>query len=232
MLAALERAREAERRFVADASHELRNPVTALRGNAAYLLAHGADPETLADVHADAERLSRLLDDLLALAREDAGAVPDEAVDVSELAREAAAGDAGVAVEADGPGPRARRPARARAGASEPRRQRPPPRPARRPGSRHGRVDARDRRARGDRLGRGDPAAPRRGGDRPLLARPGRRGRRGLGAGARARPGDRRAPRRRARRSTGRALRSQLPALKPLSGGRGDTSDADRRRQP
>ena len=37
MLAALERARESERRFVADASHELRNPITALRGNAAYL---------------------------------------------------------------------------------------------------------------------------------------------------------------------------------------------------
>ena len=79
MLAALEQAREAERRFVADASHELRNPITALRGNAAYLLAHGADPETLADVHADAERLSRLLDDLLALAREDAGGVPGRA---------------------------------------------------------------------------------------------------------------------------------------------------------
>ena len=88
MLAALERARESERRFVADASHELRNPITALRGNAAYLLAHGADPETLADIHADAERLSRLLDDLLALAREDSGAVPDEPVDVAELARD------------------------------------------------------------------------------------------------------------------------------------------------
>ena len=87
MLAALERARESERRFVADASHELRNPITALRGNAAYLLAHGADPETLADIHADAERLSRLLDDLLALAREDSGAVPDEPVDVADVAR-------------------------------------------------------------------------------------------------------------------------------------------------
>ena len=103
MLAALEQAREAERRFVADASHELRNPITALRGNAAYLLAHGADPDTLADVHADAERLSRLLDDLLALAREDAGSVPDEPVDVSELARGTAVGDAAVVVDADGP---------------------------------------------------------------------------------------------------------------------------------
>ena len=103
MLAALERARESERRFVADASHELRNPITALRGNAAYLVAHGADPETLADIHADAERLSRLLDDLLALAREDSGAVPDEPVDVADVAREAADGEAGVVVDADGP---------------------------------------------------------------------------------------------------------------------------------
>jgi len=104
MLSALERARDSERRFVADASHELRNPITALRGNAAYLRAHGADPAALADIHADAERLSRLLDDLLALAREDSGVVPDEPVSVADVAREAADGDAGVLVETGGPG--------------------------------------------------------------------------------------------------------------------------------
>jgi signal transduction histidine kinase len=104
MLAALERARDSERRFVADASHELRNPVTALRGNAAYLVAHGADADTLADIHADAERLSRLLDDLLALAREDSGRVPQEPVALADVAREAADGEAGVVVETDGPG--------------------------------------------------------------------------------------------------------------------------------
>ena len=43
MLAALERAREAERRFLADASHELRTPLTALRGNVDYLARHGAE---------------------------------------------------------------------------------------------------------------------------------------------------------------------------------------------
>ena len=74
MLAALERAREAEQRFVGDASHELRTPLTALRGNVAYVARHGADPEVLADLEADAERLGVLLDDLLALAREDAAA--------------------------------------------------------------------------------------------------------------------------------------------------------------
>ncbi len=92
MLAALERARDAERQFVADASHELRNPLAALRGNAAYLARHGADPAALADLRADADRLSRLVDDLLALAREDSSHPPGEPVRLDELAAEAAEG--------------------------------------------------------------------------------------------------------------------------------------------
>jgi signal transduction histidine kinase len=92
MLAALERSREGERRFVADASHELRNPLAALRGNAEYLARHGADREALADLQADAERLSRLVDELLALAREDAAAVPDTEVRLDALALAAAGG--------------------------------------------------------------------------------------------------------------------------------------------
>ena len=75
MLDALDSAREAERRLLADASHELRTPVTSLRGNAAFARRHGADAELLADLEADAERLARLVDDLLALERE-AGAEP------------------------------------------------------------------------------------------------------------------------------------------------------------
>jgi two-component system, OmpR family, sensor kinase len=93
MLASLEHAQEAERRFVGDASHELRTPLTALRGNAAYVARHGADPAALADLEADAARLSALLDDLLALAREDAAApAAGEPVDLAELARAAADG--------------------------------------------------------------------------------------------------------------------------------------------
>ncbi|WP_051324011.1 sensor histidine kinase [Candidatus Solirubrobacter pratensis] len=92
MLASLERAREAEHRFVGDASHELRTPLTALRGNAAYVVRHGADPAVLADIEADAARLGVLLDDLLALAREDAAApARGEPVDLVQLAREAEA---------------------------------------------------------------------------------------------------------------------------------------------
>ena len=94
MLASLERARAAEQRFVGDASHELRTPLTALRGNLAYATRHGADPEVLADIEADAARLGVLLDDLLALAREDAAApARGEPVDLAELAREAGADD-------------------------------------------------------------------------------------------------------------------------------------------
>jgi len=93
MLASLERAREAERRFVADASHELRTPLTALRGNAAYIAQHGADAEVLADIEGDAARLARLLDELLALAREDAaGAGHAEPVRLDRLALDRAGG--------------------------------------------------------------------------------------------------------------------------------------------
>jgi signal transduction histidine kinase len=88
---------------VADASHELRTPLTALRGNAAYVAQHGADPEVLAELERDATRLSTLLDDLLALAREDAaGARPKEHVDLDALAHGVVDGDPRVVVEGRG----------------------------------------------------------------------------------------------------------------------------------
>jgi signal transduction histidine kinase len=107
MLASLERSREAERRFVADASHELRSPLTALRGNAQYAARHGGDPAVLADIEADSRRLGVLLDDLLALAREDASApVRDHVVDLAAVAEAAAAADERAAVVvAPGAGP-------------------------------------------------------------------------------------------------------------------------------
>jgi signal transduction histidine kinase len=103
MLETLDQARENERRFVADASHELRTPLTALRGNAAYVAQHGADPEVLAELERDATRLSTLLDDLLALAREDAaGARPEERVDLDALVRGVVDGEPRVVVEGRG----------------------------------------------------------------------------------------------------------------------------------
>ncbi len=67
-----------QHRFIADASHELRAPLTTIRGNAELLLldpeAPAADREDgLRDIAAEATRLTRLVDGMLALARGDAG---------------------------------------------------------------------------------------------------------------------------------------------------------------
>ncbi|NPV27402.1 MAG: HAMP domain-containing histidine kinase [Firmicutes bacterium] len=74
----LAEANEAQRRFVADASHELRTPLTTIRGNVELLQKMGdTDPdvraEALADIASEGERMSRLVEDLLVLARADAG---------------------------------------------------------------------------------------------------------------------------------------------------------------
>ena len=90
MLASLEQARTSERRFLADASHELRTPVTALRGNAEYAARHGADPEVLADLERDAARLARLVDALLVLEREAATTGELSVFDLGDLARDVA----------------------------------------------------------------------------------------------------------------------------------------------
>lgn len=90
MLAALGRSRDTERRFLADASHQLRTPLTALRGNAAYLARHGADPDVLADIEADAARVGSLVDDLLALERVEAADLPRKPVDLAALAADEA----------------------------------------------------------------------------------------------------------------------------------------------
>jgi len=91
MLGGLERSRVSERRFLADASHELRTPVTTLRGNVEYAVRHGAGAEILAELQRDATRLARLVDDLLTLER--AGEAPPrvELVSLDALAHGAAA---------------------------------------------------------------------------------------------------------------------------------------------
>jgi signal transduction histidine kinase len=74
----LRSALNAQRRFVADASHELRTPLTTIRGNVGLLLKH-ADIATddreaaLHDIASESERMSRMVQDLLTLARADAG---------------------------------------------------------------------------------------------------------------------------------------------------------------
>ena len=78
MLASLEAAYRAQQRFVSDASHELRAPLTAIQGNLELLRRHRAMPEAereeaMTEVERESTRLSRLVADLLVLARADAG---------------------------------------------------------------------------------------------------------------------------------------------------------------
>lgn len=71
------------RRFVSDASHELRTPLTTIRGNIEFLQkvldregvseANELALDSIKDLSAEAERMSRLVSDLLSLARADAG---------------------------------------------------------------------------------------------------------------------------------------------------------------
>lgn len=78
MLAALETASQTQQRFIADASHELRAPLTTVQGNLAFLQRHleelpAEERRTmLTDAHAETLRLAHLVDDLLLLARADA----------------------------------------------------------------------------------------------------------------------------------------------------------------
>jgi two-component system, OmpR family, sensor kinase len=76
MLASLEKVYQRQRRFVADASHELRAPITSIRCNL-DLLAKAPDLPTeeaqaaLTDARAEADRMGRLANDLLTIARTD-----------------------------------------------------------------------------------------------------------------------------------------------------------------
>ncbi len=57
--------------FTADASHQLRTPLTALRLQLEALEASGADPTPIGDALAEADRLERTIDELVALTRLD-----------------------------------------------------------------------------------------------------------------------------------------------------------------
>lgn len=99
MLARLDETFNAQRRFVADASHELRTPLTALRANGDIMLRqiesgiYDRDDlaEGLTDVRDEVDRMTRLVQHLLTLARADVGWRPElEMVDLVDTARDAA----------------------------------------------------------------------------------------------------------------------------------------------
>ncbi len=124
MLERLQAAVEHERRFVADASHELRTPLALLRTELELALrrprTHDELTDALRSAAEETERLSRLAEDLLLLARSDQGTLPLrlEVVHAGELLTNVAArfasrvdslhrrlevdlGDAGTDVEVD-----------------------------------------------------------------------------------------------------------------------------------
>ncbi len=104
-----------QREFAADASHELRTPITVIRSSADYL--HRTDavanPEVAAAIHdisAESERMTRLVEELLLLARADSDAVEirSDAVDLTDVASDALRGlsrladECGVRLELNG----------------------------------------------------------------------------------------------------------------------------------
>jgi signal transduction histidine kinase len=89
MLARLEAAQERQRRFVSDASHELRSPVASIRQHAEVAAAHPGEAsvqELARTVLAEGARLVDMFTDLLLLARLDEGAAgPTAEVDLDDL---------------------------------------------------------------------------------------------------------------------------------------------------
>jgi signal transduction histidine kinase len=83
-----------ERRFVADASHEIRTPAAIIRASAEVLEREGLVAEEgrplVADIVAESDRLGGLVDDLLALAASERGALIIERrlIDLAEVARD------------------------------------------------------------------------------------------------------------------------------------------------
>jgi signal transduction histidine kinase len=90
MAARLDDAISAQKRFVGDASHQLRSPLTALRLRLENLEAtsDAASAEALSEVNREVLRLSRLVDGLLILSRGEDTAPKLEPVDVTEVITE------------------------------------------------------------------------------------------------------------------------------------------------
>jgi signal transduction histidine kinase len=90
MLARLAVARERQRAFVADAAHELRSPLASLRTQLEIAARHGPTPDLVDDTLLDVDRLTRIVSDLLLLARSDTGELPSRpsAIDAGTVVAE------------------------------------------------------------------------------------------------------------------------------------------------
>jgi signal transduction histidine kinase len=103
--APVEQTMETMRRFMADAAHELRTPIAVVRGQAEVALQREREPAVYADalrrIEREAERLGATVEDLLTLARADAGERPVERQQVflDDLALDAATAARALAVQ-------------------------------------------------------------------------------------------------------------------------------------
>jgi len=110
----VERAWEQQRQFVADASHELKTPITVILANTGIVLAHPEDPvreqvKWINYIQDEAVRMKGLVDDLLFLAKSDAARLPahpmqvrlDQVVTGSLLPFESVAFESGVTLAED-----------------------------------------------------------------------------------------------------------------------------------
>ncbi|MCP5026592.1 MAG: HAMP domain-containing histidine kinase [Actinomycetia bacterium] len=87
-IARLGAAVAANERFVSDAAHELRSPITGVRA-AIEVEASGRDSALLDESVAELDRAARLVDDLLVLARRQGDASPNEEIDLDDVVRTA-----------------------------------------------------------------------------------------------------------------------------------------------
>lgn len=82
MMDRLEHLFGVQQRFVADVSHELRTPLTSIRGNLDLAKRYGMDAASLDAIESETERMARMVNDLLLLARADYGGLT---LDLSEM---------------------------------------------------------------------------------------------------------------------------------------------------
>ena len=75
MMGRLEHLFSVQQRFVGDVSHELRTPLTAIKGNVEIIRRYGMDASALDAIHSETERMSRMVNDLLLLARAEYGEI-------------------------------------------------------------------------------------------------------------------------------------------------------------
>lgn len=90
MMGRLEHLFTVQQRFVGDVSHELRTPLTAIRGHLDLIRRYGMDSDSMEAIESETDRMSRMVSDLLLLAKADYGGLTlnMRVVDLDDLVSE------------------------------------------------------------------------------------------------------------------------------------------------